>query len=325
MSRQLAQLNRLVGDLLDVSRVSRRVIKLEREVVPLAEILQVACETVAPLIEGKRHRLVIRASERPIHVNGDRARLIQVFANLLSNAAKYTDAEGLITVDAVVDGGRASVVLKDNGIGIAPEMLGSIFEMFAQGQSTLHRAEGGLGIGLTLARTLVELHGGHISAHSAGAGRGSTFVVSLPVARQLPGTAETPLIPPMPQGETRRPRVLVVEDNVDGAATMAQLLHLMGAEVQVAANGQDALAAANKFIPEMVLLDIGLPGMSGYEVAARLRSMLGKHVHIVALTGYGSPDDQARALEAGFDEHLVKPASPDALQRLLAKTAAGFV
>jgi signal transduction histidine kinase len=317
MSRQLSQLSRLVNDLLDVSRVSRRAIKLEREVVPLSEILQAASETVAPLVEGKRHRLVVRGSERPIYVNGDRARLIQVFANLLSNAAKYTDSEGLITVDAVADGGRASVVLKDNGVGISPEMLGSIFEMFSQAQSTLHRSEGGLGIGLTLARTLVELHGGHITAHSAGPGRGSTFVVSLPAARSSPVARETPPIRATQQGETRGRRVLLVEDNVDGAATMAELLRHMNAEVQVAANGEDALAVINEFAPELVLLDIGLPGMSGYEVASRLRSMLGRDVQIVALSGYGSPQDQARARSAGFDEHLVKPASAEALQRLL--------
>lgn len=325
MSRQLAQLNRLVSDLLDVSRVSRGTIKLQREVLPLAEILQAACETVAPSVEAKGHRLVVRGSERPVHVFADRARLIQVFANLLSNAAKYTQSGGLITVDVVVDGRRASVALKDNGVGIPPEKLRSIFEMFSQVQSTLHCSEGGLGIGLTLARRLVDLHGGTITAHSAGPGRGSTFVVSLPEARTPAEKTATPPIPAIPQGEARRPRVMVVEDNVDGAATMEELLRQMNAEVRVVASGEAALATVVDFAPELVLLDIGLPGMSGYEVAFRLRSMLGRNVRLVALTGFGSPADQAQARRAGFDQHLVKPASPDALQRLLSNCSSGVV
>jgi signal transduction histidine kinase len=325
MSRQLSQLNRLVNDLLDVSRVSRGAITLEREALALAEILQAAVETVAPLVEAKRHRLVVRDSECPAHVMGDRARLIQVFANLLSNAAKYTESGGLITVDVVVDGGRASVALRDNGAGIPPEKLGSVFELFSQVQATLHRSEGGLGIGLTLARTLVELHGGSIAAHSAGLGRGSTFVVSLPESRPPPDKADRPCLAATPRLEARRARVLVVEDNVDGAATTQELLLHMNAEVRVAASGEEALAAAQAFAPELILLDIGLPGMSGYEAASRLRSMLGESARLVALTGYGSPDDQARAREAGFDEHLVKPASLDVLQRLLTRAPLGLL
>ncbi|MEO6624009.1 MAG: ATP-binding protein, partial [Burkholderiaceae bacterium] len=317
MSRQLSQMTRLVNDLLDVSRVSRRAIKLVREVVPLSEVLQAACETVAPLIESKRHRLVVVDSKRPIYVDGDRARLIQVFANLLSNAAKYTDSEGLITVDAVIDGGRASVVVKDNGVGIPGAMLGSIFEIFSQVDSTLHQSEGGLGLGLTLARTLVELHGGQITVQSAGPGLGSTFVVTLPTARSPATRTETASTAPAPQEVRRRVRVMLVEDNVDGAATMEALLRLMNAEVRVALNGEAALAALKHFTPELVLSDIGLPGMSGYEVASRIRTLLRSEVQLVALTGYSSPDDQARARAAGFDAYLVKPVSVDALQRLI--------
>jgi signal transduction histidine kinase len=317
MVRQLSQITRLVNDLLDVSRVSRRAIRLEREVLALDEILQAACETVAPSVEAKRHRLVVHQPSRPIYIDGDRTRLIQVFANLLNNAAKYTEIAGLITVDMVVDGSRASVVVKDNGVGIPPAMLGSIFGIFSQVHSTIHRSEGGLGIGLTLARSLVELHGGQITAHSAGPDRGSTFVVTLPAARAPTAAIEKDSIPaPLNEGH-RLVRVMVVEDNADGAATMEQLLRHMNAEVRVAGNGEEALAALKQFTPELVLLDIGLPGMSGYELAARLRSILGREVQLVALTGYGSLDDQARAREAGFDEHVVKPASGDALHRLV--------
>jgi signal transduction histidine kinase len=317
MGRQLSLMTRLVNDLLDVSRVSRGTIRLEREILPLGEILQAACEIVAPQIETKRHRLVVNESARPIYLNGDRTRLIQVFANLLSNAAKYTEVEGLITVDAVADGGRASVVVKDNGIGIPPAMLASIFDLFSQVQSTLHRSEGGLGIGLTLARSLVQLHGGQIAAHSAGPGRGSTFVVTLPTARgPVARSEETANSVPAADGR-RAARVLIVEDNQDGAATMGELLRHLNAEVRVAGSGEDALAALEEFTPELVLLDIGLPGMSGYELASRLRSLLGRDVRLVALTGYGSPDDRTRAAQAGFDEHLVKPASVDALHQLV--------
>jgi CheY-like chemotaxis protein len=196
-------------------------------------------------------------------------------------------------------------------------MLGSIFDLFSQVQSTLHRSEGGLGIGLTLARTLVELHGGVITAHSAGPGRGSTFIVSLPAARSPAVKSEAESISdPLPD-VPRLTRVLLVEDNADGAATMEELLRHMNADVRVAANGEDALETVKHFTPQLVLLDIGLPGMSGYDIASRLRTILGHNVQLVALTGYGSPDDQARARAAGFDQHLVKPASVDALQRLL--------
>jgi signal transduction histidine kinase len=317
MGRQLSQLTRLVNDLLDVSRVSRGRIRLDREILPLGEILQAACETVAPQIETKRHRLVVNESAHPIYLNGDRTRLIQVFANLLSNAAKYTEVEGVITVDAVADSGRASVVVKDNGIGIPPAMLASIFDLFSQVQSTLHHSEGGLGIGLTLARSLVQLHGGQITAHSAGPGRGSTFVVTLPTVRgPVARSEETANSVPAADGR-RAARVLIVEDNQDGAATMGELLRHLNAEVRVAGSGEDALAALEEFTPELVLLDIGLPGMSGYELASRLRSLLGRDVRLVALTGYGSPDDRTRAAQAGFDEHLVKPASVDALHQLV--------
>jgi signal transduction histidine kinase/CheY-like chemotaxis protein len=318
MSRQLAQLKRLVDDLLDVSRVSRGTITLEREVLSLGDVLQSAAETVAPLVDAKHHRLEVRGAEAGVHVVGDRARLIQVFANLLGNAAKYTEPGGSIAVDIIADGGRASVAVRDTGVGVPPDKLGAIFQMFSQLQSSLHRSDGGLGIGLTLARTLVDLHGGSITAHSAGLGRGSTFVVSLPQARPTAGHTQAAAMAPETGAELRGLRVLIVEDNVDGATTMADLLRHMNAEVRVAASGEEALGIVQGFAPQLVLLDIGLPGASGYEVASRLRSILGSRTRLVALTGYGSAEDKARALDAGFDQHLVKPATIDALQRLVA-------
>lgn len=318
MARQLSHMTRLVNDLLDVSRVSRQAVRLQRHVLPLHEVLQAACETVAPKIEAKRHRLVVHESAQPIYVDGDKTRLVQVFGNLLSNAAKYTESGGLITVEVIADGSRASVVVKDNGIGIPSAKLGSIFDLFSQVDSTLHRSEGGLGIGLTLARSLVNLHGGQVTAHSAGLGKGSTFIVTLPAARgATTNTEAAPDSAAALSADLACVRVMVVEDNVDGAATMEELLRHMNADVRVVHTGEDALSALEQFTPEVVLLDIGLPGMSGYEVASRLRSILGRNVQLVAMTGYGSQEHQARGRRAGFDEHLVKPASIDALQRVV--------
>jgi signal transduction histidine kinase/CheY-like chemotaxis protein len=324
MSRQLSHMARLINDLLDVSRVSRGAIELERELLSLEDVLQLACETAAPAIESKRHRLEVSAPEQPVYVEGDRARLIQIFGNLLNNAAKFTPPGGEIRLRLSAEGGRARVAVRDNGMGIAPDMIESIFQLFSQAHSTLARSEGGLGIGLTLARTLARLHGGSLEARSDGLGLGSEFVVSLPAANAPTDTR------PTARGAHRsglpaRPgiRVLLVEDNSDSAASMAELLRHMGAEPLVAPDGPQALERARGFGAQLVLLDIGLPGMSGYEVAARLRPMLGGRARIVALTGYGAPEDEARALAAGFDEHLVKPASAEALERLLKLATAG--
>jgi signal transduction histidine kinase/ActR/RegA family two-component response regulator len=324
MARQLQQLTRLVDDLLDVSRVSRGLIELRRERLPLEEVLDDAVEAVRPLLEARSHALVRTGLPPHVGINGDRVRLTQVFANLLGNAAKYTDPGGRIVLSAVVDQHRVSVVVQDNGIGIPQDMLGRVFDMFMQIPGARSRSLGGLGIGLTLARRLVELHGGRLSAYSRGEGQGSTFTLSLPhVALPAPPAVRSP--PPAPRREEppgAQARVLVVDDNRDGADTLAALLDMMGAQVRVAHDGQQALDAAAAFLPDLVLLDIGLPGMDGYETARRLRQQAGSQPRVVALTGYGAPQDRERALEAGFDEHLVKPVLPGVMQALLQQLAA---
>lgn len=314
MGRQLGQLTRLVDDLLDVSRVSRGLIELRREKLALKEVLELALETVRPALQERGHRLQLVGLESPLYVNGDRARLTQVFANLLQNAVKYTDPGGSITLSVTPDGSRVSVVVRDTGVGISPELLSRVFELFTQAPVSLDRAEGGLGLGLTLVKTLVELHGGHVSAHSVGAGQGSTFTVSLPLVaapRQglpLPQSVAAPAEPP---------QVLVVDDNVDGAESLAEMIRMMGADVEVAYDGKDALQRASRLRPSLVLLDIGLPGMDGYETARRLRSESVTPLRLVALTGYGTPEDRARSQAAGFDAHLVKPVDPGVIETLL--------
>jgi signal transduction histidine kinase/CheY-like chemotaxis protein len=324
MSRQLSHMARLVNDLLDVSRVSRGAIELQRELLSLEEVLQLARETAAPAIESKGHRLEVRAPERPVRVQGDRARLVQIFGNLLNNAAKFTPPGGDIALELSSEGGQARVAVRDNGLGIPADMIEPIFQLFSQAHSTLARSEGGLGIGLTLARTLARLHGGTVEARSEGLGMGSEFVVTLPEAAastERPELAAELGSAPAPR---RRVRVLLVEDNADSAASMAELLRHMGAEVLAAEDGPRALAQAPAFNPHLVLLDIGLPGMSGYEVASRLRPSLAAGARLIALTGYGAPEDEARARAAGFDEHLVKPASPQALETVLSLSAAAL-
>lgn len=326
MARQLQQLTHLVDDLLDISRVSRGLIELRREQVLLQDILDDAVEAARPLVEGRGH--VLQRSELPagLLVHADRVRLTQVFANLLGNAAKYTNPGGRISVSVVSDQRRVSVVVQDTGIGIPPDMLSRVFDMFTQVPAAQARSQGGLGIGLTLARRLVELHGGRITAHSRGEGQGSTFTVSLP---QL--VADRTRTPPGQRpaaahatagGPGGRLRVLVVDDNVDGADTMASLIGFMGAEVRVASDGRQALREAAAFEPHLVLLDIGLPEMDGYETARRLRGLPGMQARLVALTGYGSAQDRERALAAGFDEHLVKPVPAELMQRLLQELGA---
>ncbi len=326
MERQLQQLTHLVDDLLDVSRVSRGLIELRRAQVLLQDILDDAVEAARPLIEGRGH--VLQRNELPagLLVHADRVRLTQVFANLLSNAAKYTDPGGRISVSVVSDQRRVSVVVQDNGIGIPPDMLSRVFDMFTQVPGARARSQGGLGIGLTLARRLVELHGGRMTAHSRGEGRGSTFTVSLP--QLVVGQARThpeqgPVAVRAPAGGGRdRLRVLVVDDNVDGAEAMAALIGYMGAEVRIAGDGRQALREAAAYEPRLVLLDIGLPGMDGYETARCLRDLPGMRARVVALTGYGSVQDRERALAAGFDDHLVKPVPVDRMQRLLQEVEA---
>jgi signal transduction histidine kinase len=316
MTRQLHQLTHLVDDLLDVSRVSRGLIELRREVLRLDELLATSLDASRPLVESRGHRVRVVEAPAPLHVLGDRVRLTQVFSNLLNNAAKYTPPGGDIEVQVLQDGAQACVRISDTGVGIPKEMLGSIFEMFTQVPGSLDRAPGGLGIGLTLVRMLVDSHGGTVRAESAGPGQGSTFHVLLPLVARPVHSA--PADAPGKPGRLRA-RVMVVDDNVDAAQSLAEILQLMGAEVSVAHDGAHALELAQALgQPDIVLLDIGLPGMDGYATAREWRRRFGNSANLHALTGYGSADDKRRTAQAGFDGHLVKPVSFEQLQGLLA-------
>jgi signal transduction histidine kinase/ActR/RegA family two-component response regulator len=322
MTRQLQQLTHLVDDLLDVSRVSRGLIELRREVLRMDDVIAAAVESSQPLIESRRHTLQVEGDAHGCWVSGDRVRLTQIFSNLLNNAAKYTEPLGRITVCAKKDADMMLLSVSDNGVGIPPSMLGSVFSMFTQVPGSLDRAPGGLGIGLTLVRTLVQLHGGSVHADSAGLGHGSTFTVRLPLVAPAPAATAVPATAPAPAGTSRVTHVLVVDDNVDAAETMAEMLRMIGARVAVAHDGPQALAqAAEAPRFDLVLLDIGLPGMDGYEIAREWRRRFGGESLLVALTGYGSAEDRRRSAQAGFDSHLVKPTSLDELQAVLARAA----
>ena len=318
MERQLQQMVRLVDDLLDVSRITRNRLELRRERIEFAAVIQNAVETSRPLIDQGRHTLTVHLPPEAVYLDGDAVRLAQVFSNLLNNSAKYTEPGGKISLTAAVDDGQVAVRVADTGIGIPAESLPQVFEMFSQVERNLNRAQGGLGIGLTLVRRLVEMHGGSVEAHSAGPGQGSEFVVRLPTV--APATEEAaPRNEPAPAAEpAASSRVLVVDDNLDAAKSLAALLKMQGHEVRVAHDGRSALEVAAGFLPQFVLLDIGMPGMDGYEVARRLRTIPDlQRARLAALTGWGQPEDRRRSAEAGFDFHLVKPVEPQRLQELL--------
>jgi PAS domain S-box-containing protein len=316
--RQVRHLARLIDDLLDVSRISRGKIALRLEPVDLAPILADAVETVRPLLEERSHELSLSIASGGLRLVADAARLEQVLVNLLANAAKYTEAGGKIALSARREGGEVVVVVRDTGIGIAPELLPRIFELFVQGDRSAARSEGGLGIGLTLVQKLVQMHGGDVTAASEGPGAGSAFTVRLPALDQPGPRAPAPRAP-LAGSVRRRARVLVVDDNADNARGLELFLQLLGDDVRVAFDGASAVEAARAHRPEIVLLDIGLPGMDGYEVVRRLRAEeFGKDALIIAVSGYGQPDDLRRSREAGFDHHLVKPIDFDALMTLFA-------
>ncbi len=319
MDRQLHHLVRLVDDLLDVSRITRGKIELRRQRLDLADVVRGAVETSRPLIEAGRHDLSVRLPSERVEVDGDLTRLTQVLANLLNNSSKYTPEAGRIELSARREAGDAVVRVRDTGIGIPAEMLPHIFDLFAQVDRHIDRAQGGLGIGLTLVRSLVEMHGGTVQAHSDGPGQGSEFVVRLPLAPRdaPPPAAETPA-GRHGAGAAPRRRVLVVDDNEDSARTLGMLLQFMGHEVRVVHDGAAALEVAPQFAPEIVLCDIGLPGMDGYQLARRLRELPAlSGAVLVAQTGWGQEEDRRRSQEAGFSHHLVKPIDPDALNELL--------
>ncbi len=330
MERQVNHMVRLVDDLLEVSRITRGKIELRKEPVELAAIIRSAVETSKPLIEAAGHRLAITLPPTPLILDADPVRLAQVVANLLNNAAKYTDPDGQIwlNVQAANGGGELPgevvISVRDNGIGIPADMLPRVFDMFTQIDRTLGRAQGGLGIGLTLVRSLVQIHGGRVEAKSAGPGQGSEFIVRLPLA---PAHRPDPAEPHRHHGQaTVLPpqRLLIVDDNRDAADTLGMLLNFLGADVQVVSDGPAALETLRTYRPDAVLLDIGMPGMDGYEVARRIRQDPAlAEVVLIALTGWGQEDDHNRSQEAGFDHHLVKPVDPDVLQALLASLGAG--
>jgi signal transduction histidine kinase/CheY-like chemotaxis protein len=317
MERQVAQLVRLVDDLLEVSRITRGVITMRYEPVELRALLHAAADTTRPLFDAAHHHLTIDVPDTPIMVSGDAVRLTQVFANLLTNAAKYTNAGGRVQIRVRAADGRVVVAVRDNGIGIAPADLGSVFDMFKQVDPASQRSQGGLGIGLTLVRGLVSMHGGTIEARSAGLGAGSEFVVTLP----LHGNAALPAAGARHAKSFPRRRVLVVDDNRDAADTLGALLESLGTTVQVAYGGNAALEAVESFDPDTVLLDLGMPVIDGYEVARRIRASSGKprQALLIALTGWGQDQDLRRSEAAGFDHHLVKPPDLDKLREIMTR------
>jgi PAS domain S-box-containing protein len=319
IGRQIRHLSRLVDDLLDVSRLTRGRIELRKREEELRPIVEGAVETTRPVLEQKGHRLTVSLPGEPVWLEADATRIEQVLANLLHNAAKFTDPGGKIELTAEIDGPQAVIRVRDDGQGIEPELLPRIFDLFVQEDRSLARSHGGLGIGLTLVRSLVERHGGRVEAHSAGPGRGSEFVVRLP---RRAGRIAAPAEPRQETEEERGPaRILLVEDNVDAAEALAELLRLWGHEVEVAHDGATAVrsaGAAGSVRPGVVLLDIGLPGMDGYQVAGALRRLPElQGTLIVALTGYGQESDRQRSARAGFDYHLVKPVDLEELRRLV--------
>lgn len=318
MERQLGQMVRLIDDLLDISRITMGRLQLRKGQLELSAVIRTAVETVRPLIESLSHTLTVTMPPNPIYLNADPTRLAQVFANLLNNAAKYTEKGGHVWLTAEEQEGRAIVSVRDTGIGISEENLGHIFEMFSQASPALERSQGGLGIGLALVRGLVELHGGAIEAHSGGSGLGSEFIVRLPIMNQPVAATLAPDEGSRSARSDSNIRILVVDDNIDAAESLRMMLRLSGHEVQTAYDGLEAIQAAAAFRPDLVLLDIGLPKMNGYQVARHIREQdWGKHIVLIALTGWGQEDDKKRSTDAGFNFHLTKPVEPVALEKLV--------
>ena len=318
IDRQTEHMTRLVEDLLDVSRITRGTIELRRERVDVATILKAAVEGSSALMERNRHQLKVTTPSQPLYVDGDVTRLTQVVANLLDNAAKYTDPGGKVWLSAEREGDNAVIRVKDSGVGIPAAMLPRIFDMFTQGGLPLERAQGGLGVGLALVERLVRLHGGHVAAYSSGEGQGSQFTIRLPLAQAQKVPAVERLDAP-PQKSERRCRVLVVDDNVDSVESLAMLLRMMGHEVDTASDGASGLVKAAAFRPDVAILDIGLPKVNGYELAKQIRQQeWSKNVVLVALTGWGQEQHRRRSEESGFNHHLTKPVEFDVLQDILA-------
>jgi signal transduction histidine kinase/ActR/RegA family two-component response regulator len=327
VDHQVRQMAQLVDDLLEISRVISGKVRLQKEAVDVATIVAFATETSRPVLETHHHRLSILLPPESIYIDADPLRMAQVLSNLLNNAAKYTHDGGQVRLSAASDGSQVVLRVRDNGIGIPPEMLSGIFDLFAQVDHSLDHSQGGLGLGLTLVRSLVEMHGGSVRALSKGLGRGSEFVVRLPMMDPSRLYAEPKVTEPeklAPRREQPRSlsfRVLVVDDNVSSAQSLAKVLKLDGHDVQVTHDGKGAIESVRRFRPEVVLMDIGLPGMDGYEVARQIRAdaeLAAGIILLAAVTGYAEDEARRRSREAGFDQHLVKPVDPDALLALLA-------
>jgi signal transduction histidine kinase/CheY-like chemotaxis protein len=326
IDRQVTQMTRLIDDLMDVARITRGTFELRKTRAELDEIIRGAVETSRPLIDSCRHELTLRLPSEPVYLDADVIRLAQVFSNLLNNAAKYTASGGRIVVAAECDAQTSTVIvsIQDTGMGIPPPMLARIFEPFTQLDRSLERAQGGLGIGLALAKRLVQMHGGTIEAHSEGPGKGSRFAVRLPVAADQGVPQSIPQESRGPTPARTRHRVLVADDNYDSATSLSILLNDAGYEIRTAGDGAQALQAAAEFRPDIALLDIGMPLLNGYEIARRIRDQpWGHEVLLIAVTGWGGPEHRQQTSAAGFDHHLIKPVDPTALTQLLASLPTG--
>ena len=320
MERQVGQLIHLIDDLMDLSRISAGKIVLQKARLRLADVIQDAVDTSRPLMDLRQHALVVDIPSELVCIDADRTRLVQMFGNLLNNAAKYTEPGGRIRVAVERHGGNVMVAVEDNGVGIAADLLTRVFDMFAQVDGSLEKSQGGLGIGLSIARRLAEMHGGSIIAESGGNGSGSRFVVRLPVP--LNGTIDTPEDPrhALKTNPARR-RILVVDDNRDGASSLAEMLDMMGSETKTAFDGEEAVNVAEAFKPDIVLMDIGMPKLNGYDACRHIRAQpWGQNIVIVAQTGWGQDEDRRKAQEAGFDFHMVKPIDCAALEKILAES-----
>jgi two-component system, sensor histidine kinase len=318
MERQLKQMTRLIDDLLDLSRVSHGKLELRREHITLQAVIESAIEVTRPIVEAMHHQLSIELPEHPVHLHADGTRLSQVFSNLLHNAAKYTDPGGQLRLDAALEGEHVVVHIRDNGIGIAPENLERVFEMFTQVGRSLEQSRGGLGVGLSLSQWLIRLHGGTINVQSDGLGKGSEFSVRLRIAQphaSAQGTDDSGTALPSGAGK----RVMVVDDNRDFADSVAAMLRHTGHDVRVAYDGVEAVALADAWQPDVVMLDIGMPRLNGYDAAQQIRSAMGNTKPLlVAITGWGQAEDRKRSRAAGFEHHFVKPVDPAVLLRLIA-------
>jgi signal transduction histidine kinase/CheY-like chemotaxis protein len=319
ITRQTRHMTKIVDDLLDVARVTRGLVTVDKAPLDFTRVVSAAVDQARPLLDARRHELTIEMPRSRLEIIGDHARLVQVLSNLLNNAAKYTPEFGLIKLKIVTTSKELCFSVEDNGTGIAPDLMPELFDLFSQGSRSIDRAQGGLGLGLALVKTLVELHGGSVRAFSEGVGQGAQFMVRLPLA-QGPSRIATEDKPACPGQKPGSVRLMVVDDNADAARTLANLLQLDGHTVRVAYDGRAALEQARREPFEVFMLDLGLPGMDGLELARHLRGMPDtRDALLVAITGYGQPGDRAKSLAAGFDEHFVKPIDSDALRTVLSK------